>query len=140
MASTIDLTPPQVNIKFQKGSTLDPIFFYLGPKPDYAQIDLSVDYTARMKAKETISSASTLSGFDLTTQNGGLLIVLADATLHNGSVLTNRYGIRMNVPASVTAAITWTSAVFDIELVQTSTGRVVPLISGTLKPIDEVTS
>lgn len=137
MTTTLDLNPPDTVVKFRKGSTLNPIFFYVGPKPTYTMIDLSSGYSARMQARLTVDSTTVLDGFDLTTANSGLVLVQQSVTLHNGTVLTDRWGVQLNVSATVTAAITWTQAVFDIELITGTT--VIPLVSGILIPTDEVT-
>lgn len=137
MPTILDLTPPQVEIRFMKGSTLNPIFYYMGPKPTYAVIDLSTGYSARMQARETIDSTTVLTGFDLTTANSGLVIVQGNPILRDGTVLTGRYGVQLAVSPTVTAGIDWETAVFDIELYTSTT--VIPLVTGTLVPYSEVT-
>jgi hypothetical protein len=150
MPSLLDLTPPEVTIRFKKGSTLDPIFLYLNENGTVTDL---TGYTARMQAREDIEDTAVLTGFDLTTENGGLEIVTiasftapAGTVLSNGVVLevetvyTNPYGVQMHVEASVTAAIDWQSAYFDIELIEPSPStRVIPLLQGMLESRYEVT-
>jgi len=145
MSSLLDLTPPEVTIRFKKGATLDPVFLYLNENGTVTNL---TGYTARMQAREDIEDTAVLTGFDLTTENGGLEIVTipsftapAGTVLSNGVVLevetvyTNPYGVQMHVAASVTTAIDWQSAVFFIELLEPSPSiRVIPLADGTLEP------
>lgn len=150
MASLLDLTPPDIIIRFKKGATLDPIFFYLNE--DGTVTDLT-GYTARMQARQYIEDTTVLNGFDLTTENGGLEIVTvasftapAGTVLSNGTVLevdttyTNPYGVQLHVTPTVTTAIDWTNAYFDVELIEPSPStKVIPLVQGTLEPKYEVT-
>lgn len=129
MPATLDLRAPSINIKFDKGKTLNPVFFYYNE--DGTVVNLT-GYTARMQARETIDAATTV--LDLTTENGGLSIV--NQTDPNTELLA--YGVKLNVTATTTAAIAWTSAVFDIELI-TPSAVVLPLVKGNLIPTNEVT-
>jgi hypothetical protein len=145
MSSLLDLTPPEVTIRFKKGSTLDPVFLYLNENGTVTDL---TGYTARMQAREDIEDTAVLDGFDLTTENGGLEIVTiasftapAGTVLSNGVVLevdtvyTNPYGVQMHVQSLVTTAINWQNAVFFIELLEpTPSIRVIPLADGTLEP------
>lgn len=148
MASILDLRPPSYSIHFKKGTTLNPIFYYLNA--DGTTTNLT-GYTAKMKAKLDKNDANAVDGFDLTTENGGLVIVttasytavagseLSDGTILKSSVVyTNPYGVKINVPPTVTTAINWDFAYFDIELVAPDTS-VIPFIEGELIPSWEVT-
>jgi hypothetical protein len=148
MTAKLDLRPPDIEIIFKKGMTLEPIFLYLNSNGTVTNL---TGYTARMMAKLSIDDTTPLTGFDLTTENGGLSIVTvasytapAGTVLSDGTVLetattyTNPYGVQMNVSATVTTAIDWDSAVFDIELI-TPTSVVLPFIEGILTPSWEVT-
>lgn len=121
----LDLTPPNVIVKFTKGSTLNPIVYCA--TNDNQPINLT-GYHARMMAKLTATSP-VLAGFDLTTENGGLTIEQGTAIIGMDSVLT--YGVRINVSATVTTAITWDKALFSIELIAPS-GKVTTYLNGTL--------
>ena len=150
MPSLLDLTPPDIIVRFKKGMTLDPIFFYLNK--DGTVTDLT-GYTAKMQAREYVEDTTVLDGFDLTTENGGLEIVTvasltapAGAVLSDGTVLevettyTNAMGVQMHVTDTVTEAIDWANAVFDVKLYEPSPStRVIPLVQGTLEPKYEVT-
>jgi hypothetical protein len=133
MATVLDLKAPSINIRFDKGKTLKPVFYYLSPTN--AVIDLT-DYTARMQVRLTSDTATTI--WDLTTENSGLAIVTGTATLADGTTVANAQGIKLNVTATQTAAVTWEKAVFDIELIEPLLD-VLPFIKGTLTPSPEVT-
>jgi|GEM_PF-2946003 len=134
-AKTLDLRAPSIIVKFDKGKTFAPIFYYLAP--DYSVINIA-SWTARMQARSTVNAATVLAGFDLTTENGGLAIVTGDCSPEDGITVTGAYGIQVNVAAATTAAIEWTGATFDIELIGPS-GAVYPFIKGTLVPDSETT-
>jgi hypothetical protein len=131
--TTLDLKAPSINIRFDKGTTLKPVFYYLSPTNTV--IDLT-DYTARMQVRLTVDAATTI--WDLTTENAGLSIVTGTATLADGTTVANAQGIKLNVTSTQTAAITWEKAVFDIELIEPLLD-VLPFIKGTLTPSPEVT-
>lgn len=125
MHAILDLTPPTLDIKFKKGSTLDPIFYCL--TKDKAPIDLT-GYKARAMAKITPDSPC-VTGFNLTTENGGLIIETGEAVLGTQSIMT--YGIRLNVPAEITSNFDFDKAIFNIEL-EAPSGRVTPFLDGKL--------
>lgn len=129
----LDLRPPSITIKFSKGSTLDPIFFYLGK--DNTVIDMTW-YTARFQARLTPSSETVLTGFDLTTENGGLAIVTGDAETPEG-IIVGAQGVRLNIPPSVLSTVTARTLVFGVEVTSPS-GKVVELVTGTLEPILDI--
>jgi len=133
MATTLDLRPPAITIKFDIGKTIKPVFYYLSPTNEVISL---VDYTARMQVRLTYASTDTI--WDLTTENGGLDIVTGTATLADGTTVANVQGIKLNITATQTAAVTWDTAVFDIELIEPGLD-VLPFIKGTLKAGPEVT-
>lgn len=137
MAKTLelDLTSPYATILFDKGKTLNPVFYYLDPE-DFSVIDLT-GFDARMQARLSYEETDVLNDWDLTIANAGLAIHVGDTKV-NGNVITNAQGIKLNVPALVTAAIDWKEAVFDIELIEPS-GIVLPFLKGLLIPAEEVT-
>lgn len=134
-AKILDLRAPSVTVKFDKGKTFAPVFYYLAP--DYSVINIA-GWAARMQARSTINAATVLTGFDLTTENGGLTIVTGDCSPEDGINVIGAYGVRVSVSAVITAAIDWVSATFDIELIAPS-GAVYPFIKGTLVPDNETT-
>lgn len=86
-------------------------------------VDLA-GYTARMQLREKVDSAEVL--LELTTENGGIVL---DNTLKT---------ITLYISAVDSAALTFSSAVYSLELVS-STGRVTPFIGGSVSLVKEVT-
>jgi hypothetical protein len=86
-------------------------------------VDLT-GYTARMQIREKLDSTTIIK--ELTTENAGIVIDTA----------TNK--INLFISAADTAAFTFSSAVYSLELVS-STNVVSPLINGTLTLVREVT-
>ncbi len=85
-------------------------------------IDLA-GVTARMQLREKLESTTTI--LELTTENGGILVADADKT------------ITILISATATAALTFSSAVYSLELIKA--GEVTPFITGTISLIKEVT-
>jgi hypothetical protein len=81
-------------------------------------------YNARMQIRETVDSPTTLYS---TTSVGGDLSL--DLVLNT---------INVNIPASITQAFAFTTAVYSIELYQPG-GLVVPFLTGNLTLVPEVT-
>jgi len=133
MATTLDLRPPTINIKFEKGGTLRPIFYYLSPT--YEVINLST-YAARMQVRLTYDSSTPI--WEVDTTDGGLVFVTGTATLADETLVPNAWGVKLNISDALTAAVDWSSAVFDIELIEPGLA-VIPFVRGTLTPYDEVT-
>lgn len=99
----------KVNIKIKKGSTYEHTFTYV----DSAGAAKNVTgYSARMQIRGTIDDSSyiyqALSGGDIT-------------------VGTTDGKITLSIPAATTAAWTFASGVYDIELVSPG-GKVIPLV------------
>jgi hypothetical protein len=132
--ATLDLKAPSINIRFDKGKTLKPVFYYLSP--EHAVIDLD-GYKARMQVRLDYTTTDPAI-WDLTTENAGLDIVTGTATLEDGTIIASAQGIKLNITDTQTAAVTWDNAVFDIELIEPSLD-VLPFVKGTLKPYPEVT-
>jgi hypothetical protein len=129
----LDLRPPSLIIKFDKGKTIKPVLYCLTLAN--TPIDLG-GYKARMQAR--LSADTTDFIWDLTTENSGLAIVTGTAHLDDGTTVSNAQGIQLAISAEQTAAVTWKKAVYDIELIEPG-GDVVPFIKGTLTPFSEVT-
>jgi hypothetical protein len=85
-------------------------------------VDLT-GYTARMQIRSKLEDLTVLT--ELTTENNRILI---DNTLKT---------ITLTIPASVTAALNFQSAVYSLELVNGS--EVTPFIGGTVSLVKEVT-
>lgn len=84
-------------------------------------------YTARMQIRQTLTSTGFL--VELTTENGG--ITLTDPT--NGV-------FQLLITAVATAALDFTTAVYDLELIDTGdTGEVTALLEGVMTLSKEVT-
>jgi hypothetical protein len=89
----------------------------------YAPIDLT-GYTARMQLRAKIDSTTTIDEY---TSEGKIII---DNITKSIIIL---------VPAIITAAYTFSTAVYSLEMVQTSTGTVTQVLTGTITLIKEVT-
>ncbi|HJX58195.1 MAG TPA: hypothetical protein VJ325_05695 [Thiobacillus sp.] len=112
----------KVNITVNKGKTYDHVFTYTDPDTG-AVIDIT-GYSARMQIRETIDAADyvyqALSGGDISL--GGV----------TGQVA-------LSIPAAITAAWTFVSGVYDLELVSPA-GKVIGLVGvSTVKTKPEVT-
>lgn len=81
-------------------------------------------YTARMQIREKLDSATVID--ELTTENSGITID------------TVNHGIVVNISATDTAAYTFSSAVYSLEMVS-ATGVVTTIAVGTLTLIKEIT-
>jgi hypothetical protein len=81
-------------------------------------------YTARMQLRAKIDDTTTLDEY--TTENGKLVINTTDFT------------VGLGVSATTTAAYTFNSAVYSLELVSAG-GVVTPLATGTITLVKEVT-
>lgn len=81
--------------------------------------------TARMQIREKITSSTILD--ELTTENGKIVID------------NNAKTITLLINATSTAAYTFTSAVYSLEIILTATGEVVPLMSGNITLVPEIT-
>ena len=130
----LDLRPPNITIKFSKGATLNPIFFYLGK--NNSVIDMA-GYTAQFQARLSPTDPDVITGFDLTTANGGLVIVTATAEDAKGNPIPQAQGVQLNLSSSVTSALTFRKAVYGLE-VTSPTGITSTLVMGTLEPTDEI--
>jgi hypothetical protein len=142
----LDLTPSALNIRFQRGSTFAPLFFYLGP--DLSVISLA-SASAKMQAKLTYADTTPLTGWDLTVANGGLLIVQGNVTVPAGTALpdgsttdaartiANAWAIQPFVLPAITAAAVWDAAFYDCDIILDSVN--IPLVKGKLTATPELT-
>lgn len=83
-----------------------------------------VGYTARMAIKDKVGGTVLLT---LTTENSGIAL---DSTKHT---------ITLTISAAATAALTWKSGKYDLELIS-PTGVVTALLSGAVTVTKEVTT
>jgi hypothetical protein len=81
-------------------------------------------FTARMQVRSKIDSTTVI--VELTTENGYIVI---DNTIKT---------ITLNIPASITAAFTFSTAVYSLEIVSGG-GKVTPFCEGTITLVKEVT-
>lgn len=112
----------KVSLKIDQGATFAKLVTWNAGTPP-APVDLT-GCTARMQARPKIESPTVL--LDLTTANGG--IVLGDAL---GTV-------EIKLTDEQTEAITWASAVYDLEIVFAN-GDVRRLLQGGITVSPEVT-
>lgn len=68
------------------------------------------------------------------------LIVIQELTTENGLIILDNISktITLNIPASITAAYTFSTAVYSLELIS-SGGQVTPFANGTITLVKEVT-
>ena len=142
MTEILDLRAPKLKVRFDKGVTVKPIFYYLDDSN--AVVDLT-DYTAIMEIYLLYTDA--VPEITLTTENDGLDLVQGTAriksgtTLIDGSVLQddllvpNAWGVKLNLTADVTADLEWTTAVFHLNLIE-PLGDIIPFMKGILLPSD----
>jgi len=114
--------PFKHNIKIIQGATLSDVTTWKAGTPAVA-VDLT-GCTARMQARAKITDAETL--LSLTTENGGIALGGAAGT------------VAINMTATATAALTWKSAVYDLEIVFSDT-TVRRLLAGSISVSPEVT-
>lgn len=104
----------------EKGVTLNrPINW----KPGGVVVPLT-GYTARMQVRPNITSTIVL--LELTTENGGIVIIPATGT------------IKLTQTAAQTAAYTWRRGVYDLEIIN-PLGEVQRLLQGEIEVSLEVT-
>jgi len=114
--------PFKHNIKIIQGATLSDVTTWKAGTPAVA-VDLT-GCTARMQARAKITDTATL--LSLTTENGGIALGGAAGT------------VAINMAAVATAALTWKSAVYDLEIVFAD-ATVRRLLAGSISVSPEVT-
>lgn len=117
------------DITIEQGATFQKFFTWRidnGVLPPTGPIVDLTGCTARMHIRETVSSNQVL--LELSTTNGMI-------TLLSGSVPDH---IKIELSAVTTAALTFTSAVYDLEIV-TPSGFVTRLLKGNITVDPEVT-
>jgi len=113
------MNPAKVNMTIIQGSTLSRVFAWVAGG---VAVDLT-GYTGRMQIRETVDSTTVL--LDLNTSNGGMALGGVAGTITLAST------------ATVTAALSFDTAVYDIELVIGA--AVTRVIEGKVKLSPEVT-
>lgn len=111
-----------MHLRIDQGATLRKRFVWRSG-PLAAPVDLT-GYSARMQIRSSAASATVLAS--LTT---------ADASITLGGTAGT---IDLHITAAQTAAFTWTTGVWDLEL-ESPTGDVRRLLSGTAEVTPEVT-
>lgn len=120
--------PQEENITIYQGSTfLESFNLELNGVP----YDLT-DWKARMQIRESYESSVVIE--ELTTENGGIVVYTNKDT--NGTITESGY--TLEISAEKTAAYTFASGVYDIELVA-PTGRVGRIQQGSVSVDPEVT-
>lgn len=112
----------KLNIVIEQGATFNPVFTY---RDDQAALINLTGYTARMQIKLKRTSPSTIE--DMTTVNGKITLGGAAGT------------ITLLLTDTETAAYTFTSAVYDLELIDAS-AVVTRLLQGSVVLSTEVTT
>ena len=112
----------QADIVIEQGTTLNQSFQWTDSTG--TAINLT-GYTGRMQIRQTISTVATIA--DLTTANGGIVITAATGT------------VTAKISATATAAMTFTTAVYDLELIAPDGVTVTRLVQGNVTLSKEVT-
>lgn len=112
----------KLNLKIDQGATFDKVVTYKAGTPAVT-VNLT-GCTARMQARSELTSPIVL--LELTTGNGGIVLggVAGTVSLYMSEVTT--------------AALIWSSAVYDLELTYAN-GSVRRLLSGSVSVSPEVT-
>ena len=112
----------KVNLKIDQGATFSKVVIWKTGTPPVV-VNLT-GCTARMQVRGKLTDTAAL--LDLTTANGGIVL---------GGIAGT---VTLNVSAIQTAAISWTSAVYDLEIIFAD-GTVRRLLSGSISVSPEVT-
>lgn len=102
------------NLTIEQGATFDKSYLWKAGKP-LVPVDMT-GYTGRMQIRTVVDSVTVLH--ELSTMNG-------EITLGSNGI------VRMTIPAAITEAFSFTSAVYDLEIIFGST--VIRLMQGTVK-------
>lgn len=111
------------NFVIERGATFAPAPIVWKHGANALPVDLT-GYTARLQVRESVTATDVL--LELSTANGGISITPLEGS------------IALSLSATATAAITWVSGVYDLELTS-STGFVRRLLKGKFKVTQEVT-
>lgn len=92
---------------------------------EYGQPVSLTNYAARMQIRESVDSETVIHS--ATTENGQISLNLTDSV------------IKLEIPATTTAQFEFETAVYSMELYDSTTGVVVPFIAGNITLVPEVT-
>jgi hypothetical protein len=109
------------NLVIEQGSTFRQVFYW--KNSDETPINLS-GYTAKLQMRPSQSSTNIL--LELSTENGGITLTELDGK------------IELYLAANVTKNLTWSTAVYDLELTQSET-EVHKLVRGGVSITKEIT-
>lgn len=112
----------QADLVIEQGATFNQSFQWTDSSG--AAINLT-GYTGRMQIRPSVTSSTTIA--DLTTANGGIVITGATGT------------VTAKIAATSTAAMTFTTAVYDLELIAADGVTVTRLVQGNVTLSKEVT-
>ena len=112
----------QVDLVIEQGSTFVQQFLWTNSAGQAADL---TGYIGRMQIRQTQASTTTIA--NLTSANGGITT--------GGTAGT----VTINISATDTAAMTFASAVYDLELVAPDTVTVTRLVQGSVTLSKEVT-
>lgn len=122
---TLEGQAGRLKLVIEQGTTFQPVMAYTDAAD--APIDLT-GYTARMHIREELEDIATLE--EMTTENsGGISQIVLGAALGT---------IQLLFADSETAAMTWESGVYDLEL-ESPLGVVTRILEGPVVLIKEVT-
>jgi len=113
----------KVNMYIPQGATYGHKFLYR-QESDESIISLN-GYTARLHIRDKVTSTAAL--YEASTDEG------------DGITITGSQGeVYLEIPAAITAAWTWTRAVYDLEIIS-GIGKVTRIAEGNVKVSPEVT-
>ena len=112
----------QADLVIEQGATFSQSFQWTDSSG--AAVDLT-GYTGRMQIRQNVSASTTIA--DLTTANGGIVI--------NGATGT----VTAKIAATDTSAMTFSQAVYDLELIAPDGITVTRLVQGGVTLSKEVT-
>lgn len=121
----------QFSFTIEQGVTVKKQFTYKNSAGEPIELGTGDEsHTARMQIRENIDADQPVGDFN--TSNGGLSIIETTGSAVSGT-------IELLIPATSTSLYTFDTAVYDLEIEQTSTGTVTRLLQGKIKLSKEVT-
>lgn len=112
---------PKVNLIINQGATFRYKFIWKDAKKRLIDV---TGFTARMQIRPTIDSLTVLATLD--TESSGISLGATAGT------------VSLYLSSATTTAYTWTSGVYDLELISSS-GEIFRLVGGTITVSPEVT-
>ena len=120
----------QFSFTIEQGVTVKKQFTYKNSAGEPIELGTSDLHSARMQIRENIDADQPVGDFN--TSNGGLSIIETTGSAVSGT-------IELLIPATSTSLYTFDTAVYDLEIEQTTTGTVTRLLQGKIKLSKEVT-